>query len=55
VEKLRKQGVPVNEGLWPHVAPLGWEHTNLTGDYVWPAKAKYAKNKFKLLLPVNMP
>ena len=22
-------------GLVKHVAPLGWEHINLTGDYVW--------------------
>ncbi len=19
----------------PHIAPLGWEHISLTGDYVW--------------------
>jgi len=19
----------------PHLVPLGWEHVNLTGDYVW--------------------
>lgn len=35
VEELREQGAPVNEGLLPHVAPLGWEHINLTGDYTW--------------------
>ena len=35
VKKLREQGAPANEGLLPHVAPLGWEHINLTGDYTW--------------------
>ena len=35
VQELREQGAPVNEGLVPHVAPLGWEHINLTGDYTW--------------------
>ena len=25
----------VNEDLLRHVAPLGWEHIGLTGDYVW--------------------
>ena len=35
VQELREQGAPVNEGLLPHVAPLGWEHINLTGDYTW--------------------
>ena len=32
---LRRQGRPVNEDLLRHVAPLGWEHIGLTGDYVW--------------------
>ncbi len=32
---LRRQGQPVNEDLLRHVAPLGWEHIGLTGDYVW--------------------
>jgi hypothetical protein len=29
----RKKLDPAN--LLPHVAPLGWEHIALTGDYVW--------------------
>jgi TnpA family transposase len=32
---LRRQGRPINEDLLRHVAPLGWEHIGLTGDYVW--------------------
>src|SRR5277367_4220590 len=32
---LRHQGRQVNEDLLRHVAPLGWEHIGLTGDYVW--------------------
>jgi hypothetical protein len=37
--ELRRQGGPINEDLLRHVAPLGWEHIGLTGDYVWsPAK-----------------
>lgn len=32
---LRRQGRPVNGDLLRHVAPLGWEHIGLTGDYVW--------------------
>ena len=23
------------EGLLAHIAPLGWQHVNLTGDYLW--------------------
>jgi hypothetical protein len=26
------------EDLLSHVAPLGWEHIGITGDYVWSTK-----------------
>ena len=32
---LNRQGKTVNPDLLRHVAPLGWEHIGLTGDYVW--------------------
>ena len=35
VQQLRAQGVAVPDDLLAHVAPLGWEHIALTGDYVW--------------------
>ena len=35
VRQLRSQGVTVPDELLAHVAPLGWEHIGLTGDYVW--------------------
>jgi len=35
VQHLRAQGVSIPDDLLPHVAPLGWEHIALTGDYVW--------------------
>jgi TnpA family transposase len=35
VQHLRAQGVTVPDELLAHVAPLGWEHVALTGDYVW--------------------
>jgi len=31
---LRQQR-PVDDALLKHLSPLGWEHLNLTGDYVW--------------------
>ena len=37
VRQLRAQGVAVPDDLLAHVAPLGWEHIALTGDYVWSA------------------
>ena len=33
--ELRRQGRDVRPELAKHVAPLGWEHIGLTGDYVW--------------------
>lgn len=37
VQQLRTRGVVVPDDLLAHVAPLGWEHIALTGDYVWSA------------------
>jgi hypothetical protein len=37
VQQLRSQGATIPNDLLTHVAPLGWEHIGLTGDYVWPA------------------
>ena len=37
VQQLRAQGVAVPDDLLAHIAPLGWEHIALTGDYVWAA------------------
>jgi Tn3 transposase DDE domain-containing protein len=35
VAALRAQGQAVPDEHLPHLVPLGWEHVNLTGDYVW--------------------
>jgi len=35
VRQLRAQGTTVPDEFLAHVAPLGWEHIGLTGDYVW--------------------
>ena len=35
VQHLRSQGVSIPDELLAHVAPLGWEHIALTGDYDW--------------------
>jgi len=35
VQAVRAQGQPIDEALLPHLAPLGWAHINLTGDYSW--------------------
>ena len=32
-----RESEPVPDELLAHLSPLGWEHINLTGDYVWAA------------------
>jgi TnpA family transposase len=35
---------PVSDELLAHLSPLGWEHVNLTGDYVWASPDKVTEN-----------
>jgi TnpA family transposase len=35
IQALRNRGYPIDDALLQHLSPLGWEHINLTGDYVW--------------------
>ena len=35
VQHLRSVGKAVPDNLLRHVAPLGWNHIGLTGDYLW--------------------
>jgi TnpA family transposase len=37
---LRHRGAAMPTELIRHVAPLGWEHIGLTGDYVWAEEAQ---------------
>ena len=37
LEVLRGRGEVIPDALLAHVAPLGWQHVNLTGDYLWGA------------------
>jgi TnpA family transposase len=41
-----------DENLLQHLSPVGWEHINLTGDYVWKI-AKTGAGKFKSLRPMT--
>jgi len=43
VAMLRKsEAVP--DALLSHLSPLGWEHVNLTGDYIWAAEQEVSEN-----------
>lgn len=54
VDALRQHD-NVDETLLPHVSPLGWEHINLTGDYVWHANKRVAKGGFRPLRAIKSP
>ena len=35
IRALREQGQQIEDELLQHLSPLGWEHSNLIGDYIW--------------------
>jgi TnpA family transposase len=49
IEALREDGHSIQESLLQHLSPVGWEHINLTGDYVWHANKRVAKGRFRPL------
>ena len=49
---LRKQGRQIDEGLLKHVAPVHWNHINLTGDYSWRQNKRLEKGGFR---PLRIP
>ena len=36
---------PVPDEFLAHLSPLGWEHVNLTGDYVWSEANEVTENR----------
>ena len=50
---LRSNGHAVDETLLQYLSPLGWEHINLTGDYLWRSSAKIGAGKFRPLRPLQ--
>ena len=54
-QAIRDHGQPMDENLLQHLSPLGWEHINLTGDYVWRQSRRLDKGKFRPLRPMTTP
>jgi len=50
---LRGHGQTVDEAMLQYLSPLGWEHINLTGDYLWQSSAKIGAGKFRPLWPLQ--
>ena len=51
IQALKKYGQEVDDTLLPHLSPLGWEHINLTGDYVWRNSNGRHGSQFRPLRP----
>jgi len=49
---LRDHGKEVDKTLLQHLSLLGWEHINLTDDYLWHTSTKVGAGKFKPLRSV---
>jgi TnpA family transposase len=49
LDALRRQGEAVPGALLAHLAPVGWRHINLTGDYLWDADASLGPDGFRAL------
>jgi 2-hydroxychromene-2-carboxylate isomerase len=54
VATLKERGVDVDEDLLQYLSPLGWEHINLIGDYVWKKSSKIKEGKFRPLRQINL-
>ena len=49
---LRGHGQCVDDAMLQYLSPLGWEHVNLTGDYLRRSSAKVGSGKFRPLRPL---
>ena len=53
INALKANGRPVDDSLFQYLSPLGWEHINLTGDYVWKHYKRVNKGQFRSLRPLS--
>ena len=54
MQHLERQGRPVPTDMLAHLSPLGWQHINLTGDYLW-TKPTTKAGQLRPLRPVLSP
>jgi len=48
-DSLGSRGQPLSRDIRKHIAPLGWEHISLTGDYIWSERAQPAAGQLRAL------
>lgn len=51
VAALGEHGIAIEDEFTAHLSPTGWEHVNLTGDYIWQAAGGPRKGSFRPLRP----
>ena len=49
LDAARRNGDLIPDALLAHLAPVGWQHLNLTGDYLWGADASLGPDGFRPL------
>ena len=49
VGSIREKAPDLDDQLLRFLSPLGWEHINLSGDYLWPLLSKTKTDKFRPL------
>ena len=49
LDAARRRGDRVPDALLAHLAPIGWQHVNLTGDYLWGDDASLGPDGFRPL------
>jgi hypothetical protein len=54
LDASRCRGETVPDALLAHIAPLGWQNINLTGDYLWDADAAVGPHGFRSLWGAEM-
>ena len=48
-QALRDAGQAIDDGLLQYLSPLGWEHINLTGDYLWRQRRRVGEGQYRPL------
>ena len=53
LDVVRRRGDVLPDELLAHLAPLGWQHINLTGDYLWGADVSLGPDGFRPLRGIS--
>ncbi|WP_373995001.1 Tn3 family transposase [Citrobacter koseri] len=54
LQHFKRKGLKIKEQLLLHLSPLGWEHVNLTGGYIWKSNRIPGSGKFRRLRPAKV-